>query len=111
MIKATTTGYLGGDAQIKTIGGREYVALSLATNGREKDVAGQWQDVTQWIEVLWGNTSSGLVQYLKRGTAILAHGTLRSSVYIDKNGCYPRIGMTLWADYVELSQGNKKTEE
>lgn len=52
MIKATTTGYLGGDAQIKTIGGREYVALSLATNGREKDEAGQWQDVTQWIEVL-----------------------------------------------------------
>ena len=99
MIKATTTGYLGGDAQIKTIGGREYVALSLATNSREKDESGQWQ----WIEVLWGNTSSGLVQYLKRGTAILAHGTLRSSVYIDKNG-YPRIGMTLWADYVELSQ-------
>jgi hypothetical protein len=28
----------------------------------------------------------------------------------NKNG-YPRIGMTLWADYVELSQGNKKTEE
>lgn len=71
MIKATTTGYLGGDAQIKTIGGREYVPLSLATNGREKDESGQWQDVTQWIEVLWGNTSSGLVQYLKRGTAIL----------------------------------------
>lgn len=42
MIKATTTGYLGGDAQIKTIGGREYVALSLATNGREKDESGQW---------------------------------------------------------------------
>ena len=46
MIKATTTGYLGGDAQIKTIGGREYVSLSLATNGREKDESGQWQDVT-----------------------------------------------------------------
>lgn len=111
MIKATITGYLGGDAQIKTIGGREYVPLSLATNGREKDEAGQWQDVTQRIEVLWGNTNSRLVKYLNRGTAILAHGTLRSSVYIDKNGCYPRIGMTLWADYVELSQGNKKTEE
>lgn len=110
MIKATITGYLGGDAQIKKVGGREYVALSLATNSREKDESGQWQDVTQWIEVLWGNTSSGLVQYLKRGIAILVHGTLRASVYIDKNG-YPRIGMTLWADYVELSQGNKKTEE
>lgn len=110
MIKATITGYLGGDAQIKTIGGRECIALSLATNVREKDEAGQWQDVTQWIDVLLGNTRSVLVQYLKRGTAILAHGTLRTSVYIDKNG-YPRVGMTLWANYVELSQGNKKTEE
>ena len=110
MIKATTTGYLGGDAQIKTIGGREYVALSLATNSREKDESGQWQDVTQWIEVLLWNKGSSLVQYLKRGTAVLAHGTLRTSVYIDKNG-YPRIGMNLWADYMEISQGNKKTEE
>lgn len=102
MIKATIVGRLGQDAQIKTIGAREYLALTLASDQRVKDEFGQWAKSTQWVDVLWHNKDSAMAQYLKKGSAVSVHGTLSLSIYSGQDG-YAKQGITLWADYIEFA--------
>ncbi len=68
--KVTLLGNLGKDPEVKyTPSGTPVAKLALATNERYKDKDGQWQDRTEWHNVvLWQRLAEIAGEYLKKGS-------------------------------------------
>ena len=59
--------------------------FSLATTERAKDKDGNWQDKTEWHNlVAFGRTAEVAGEYLKKGRTVYIEGALRSSSWDDK---------------------------
>jgi single-strand DNA-binding protein len=59
--------------------------FSLATTERAKDKEGNWQDKTEWHNlVAFGRTAEVAGEYLKKGRTVYIEGALRSSSWDDK---------------------------
>src|SRR5258708_9333589 len=67
--KVILIGNLGKDPEVKyTPSGTPVAKLTLATNERYKDKDGQWQDRTEWHNVvLWQRLAEIAGEYLKKG--------------------------------------------
>ncbi len=85
--KVILIGNLGKDPEVKvTASGTTVAKISLATNERYKDKAGQWQDRTEWHNlVAWQRTAEIIGEYVKKGSKIYVEGSLRTSSWDDKN--------------------------
>lgn len=85
--KVILIGNLGKDPDVKvTPSGTPVAKFSLATNERYKDKAGQWQDRTEWHNlVAWQRTAEIIGEYVKKGSKIYVEGSLRTSSWDDKN--------------------------
>jgi len=79
-------GNLGGDPEVKyTPQGTPVAKLKLATNTRWKDKGKQWQDRTEWHEVvLWQRLAEIAGEYLKKGSKVFVEGELRTRSREDK---------------------------
>ncbi len=86
--KVTLVGRLGADPEIRTLGSGAMVAkFSVATSENYKDRAGQWQEETQWHDVvLWRNLAERAQQYLQKGSMIYLDGKLTHRKWQDKEG-------------------------
>jgi single-strand DNA-binding protein len=84
--KVILVGSLGKDPEVKTTAGGTSVAkFSLATNDRQKDKSGEWQDVTEWHNlVAFGKTAEISGEYLKKGSKAYVEGKLKTSSWEDK---------------------------
>jgi single-strand DNA-binding protein len=85
--KVILIGNLGKDPEVKvTPSGTPVAKFSLATNERYKDKNGQWQDRTEWHNlVAWQRTAEIIGEYVKKGSKIYVEGSLRTSSWDDKN--------------------------
>ena len=74
--KVTLLGNLGKDPEVKfTPQGTAVAKLTLATNERYKDKEGQWQDRTEWHNVvLWQRLAEIAGEYLKKGSKVYIEG-------------------------------------
>lgn len=104
MLKAELIGNLGNDAEIKGLGGKKYVALSIATTEYAKDEQGNRADVTTWVNVLWYGEGGGLFAYLKKGAKVFVRGNLRAKIYADKQGVQ-QVSINVNASEVQLCGG------
>jgi single-strand DNA-binding protein len=79
-------GNLGKDPEVKyTQQGTPVAKLSLATNERVKDKAGEWQDRTEWHSVvLWQRLAEIASEHLKRGSRVYVEGRLQTRSWDDK---------------------------
>ena len=79
-------GNLGKDPEIKyTPQGTPVAKITLATNERFKDKAGEWQDRTEWHNVvLWQRQAEIAGEYLKKGSKIYVEGRLQTRSWDDK---------------------------
>jgi len=84
--KVILLGNLGKDPEVKyTQGGMAVARFSLATTERAKDKDGNWQDKTEWHNlVAFGRTAEVAGEYLKKGRTVYIEGALRSSSWDDK---------------------------
>src|SRR5512142_883032 len=84
--KVILIGNLGKDPEIKyTPGGMPVARLTLATNERYKDKEGNWQDRTEWHNlVAFQRTAEIVGEYLKKGRQVYIEGSLRTSSWDDK---------------------------
>jgi len=84
--KVILLGNLGRDPEVKyTQSGMAVARFSLATTERAKDKDGNWQDKTEWHNlVAFGRTAEVAGEYLKKGRTIYIEGALRSSSWDDK---------------------------
>ena len=84
--KVILLGNLGKDPEVKyTQSGMAVARFSLATTERAKDKEGNWQDKTEWHNlVAFGRTAEVAGEYLKKGRTVYIEGALRSSSWDDK---------------------------
>jgi len=84
--RVTLIGNLGKDPEIKyTPGGTAVAKITLATNERFKDKAGEWQDRTEWHNVvLWQRLAEIAGEYLKKGSKVYIEGRLQTRSWDDK---------------------------
>jgi single-strand DNA-binding protein len=85
--KVILIGNLGKDPEVKyTQSGLPVARITLATNERFKDKAGEWQDRTEWHNVvLWQRMAEIAGEYLKKGSKVYIEGRLQTRSWDDKN--------------------------
>ncbi|HYL92168.1 MAG TPA: single-stranded DNA-binding protein, partial [Alphaproteobacteria bacterium] len=65
--------------------GTAVAKFSLATNERFKDKAGEWQDRTEWHNIVaWQRLAEIVGEYVKKGSKIYIEGRLQTSSWEDK---------------------------
>jgi single-strand DNA-binding protein len=79
-------GNLGKDPEVKyTPKGTPVAKLTIATNERFKDKAGEWQDRAEWHNVvLWQRLAEIAGEYLKKGGKVYIEGRLETRSWDDK---------------------------
>src|ERR1700740_1516944 len=79
-------GNLGKDPEVKyTPQGTPVAKVTLATNERFKDKSGNWQDRTEWHNVvLWQRLAEIAGEYLKKGSKVYIEGRLQTRSWDDK---------------------------
>ena len=84
--KVQLIGNLGKDPEVKyTPSGTPVAKITLATNERFKDKDGQWQDRTEWHNVvLWQRLAEIAGEYLKKGGKVYIEGRLQTHSWEDK---------------------------
>jgi single-strand DNA-binding protein len=84
--KVILVGNLGKDPELKyTPQGTPVAKITLATNERYKDKDGNWQDRTEWHNVvLWQRLAEIASEYLKKGGKVYIEGRLQTRSWDDK---------------------------
>ena len=84
--KVFLVGNIGKDPEIKyTPSGTPVAKFSLATSERFKDKGGEWQDKTEWHNVIaWQRLAEIVGEYVKKGSKVYIEGRLQTSSWEDK---------------------------
>ncbi|HLY99592.1 MAG TPA: single-stranded DNA-binding protein [Candidatus Angelobacter sp.] len=84
--KVILVGNLGKDPEVKfTPNGTAVAKFSLATNERYKDKGGEWQDRTEWHNIVaWQRLAEIVGEYVKKGSKLYIEGRLQTSSWEDK---------------------------
>ena len=79
-------GHAGKDPQVHILPGGTLVNLSLATSERYKDSRGEWQDRTEWHNLVgYQRTGEILRDYVRKGSRIYVEGALRTRSWEDRD--------------------------
>lgn len=84
--RVTLIGHLGKDPELRYTPNNVPVAtFTIATNERYKDRDGNWQDRTEWHNVVaWQRTAEIANEYLKKGRQVYVEGRLQTRSWDDK---------------------------
>jgi single-strand DNA-binding protein len=89
--KVMLIGRLGKDPDVISFeNGGKKMTVSLATSERYRDREGNWQDQTEWHNIVaWGNLASDIAEkrrnYIK-GDLLFIEGKIKSRQYTDSQG-------------------------
>lgn len=78
--QVTLMGNLTRDPELRqTPNGQNVTSFSLALNRAYKDASGEWQEVTDYIDIVcWSTLAERVAQYLSKGRRCLVQGRLQS---------------------------------
>ena len=84
--KVILLGNVGKDPEIRSTAGGTMVAnLTLATSDRQKDAQGNWQDRTEWHNlVAFTRTAEIIRDYVKKGSKLYVEGRIQTRNWDDK---------------------------
>jgi single-strand DNA-binding protein len=84
--KVILVGNVGKDPEVKYApSGVALAKFSLATNERFKDKSGEWQDRTEWHNVLaWQRLAEIVGEYVHKGDKLYIEGKLQTSSWEDR---------------------------
>ena len=110
--KVILLGNLGTDPEVKyTPSGTPVAKLAVATNERFKDKEGQWQDRTEWHNVvLWQRLAEIAGEYLKKGSKVYIEGKLQTRSWEDKQTNQKRYMTEVVANDLVLLGGRESGE-
>ena len=110
--KVILIGNLGKDPELKhTSSGTAVATMTLATNERFKDKSGEWQDRTEWHNiVLWQRLAEIAAEYLKKGRSVYVEGRLQTRSWEDKQGQKRYTTEVVASDLVLLGGGGRGEE-
>lgn len=86
--KVILVGNLGDDPQLRYTGsGTAVCNMRIATNESYKDPNGEWQEKTEWHNVVaWARLAEICNEYLKKGSQAYFEGSIQTRQYEDKEG-------------------------
>ena len=78
--QVTLMGNLTRDPELRqTPNGQNVTSFSLALNRSYKDASGEWQEATDYIDIVcWGPLAERVAQYLSKGRRCLVQGRMQS---------------------------------
>jgi single-strand DNA-binding protein len=108
--KVILLGNLGKDPEVKyTPSGVPVAKFSLATNERYKDKAGEWQERTEWHNIVaWQRLAEIIGEYVKKGSKIYIEGRLQTSSWEDKQSGEKKYRTEIVANDVVLLSGRSE---
>ena len=86
--RITLIGNLGRDPEVRRLeSGIAVAKFSVATNESYKDKSGEWQQQTEWHDVVcWRMLAERAENQLKKGAMVYVEGKLTHRKYQDKDG-------------------------
>jgi single-strand DNA-binding protein len=85
--KVILVGNVGEDPEVKySPSGTPIAKFSLATNEKYKDRSDQWQERTEWHNIVaWQRLAEIVGEYVKKGAKLYIEGKLQSSSWQDRD--------------------------
>jgi len=110
--KVILVGNLGKDPEVKyTSTGTPVAKFSLATNEGYKDKNGQWQDRTEWHNIVaWQRLAEIVGEYVKKGSKVYIEGRLQTSSWDDKETGQKKYKTEIIANDLVLLSGRGETD-
>ncbi|MCC7365485.1 MAG: single-stranded DNA-binding protein [Dehalococcoidia bacterium] len=86
--KVMLIGNAGKDAELRyTANGTAQAQFSLAVNSRRRAPSGEWQEQTEWFNiVLWAESAERMSQYITKGKQLFIEGRLQTRTWDDDQG-------------------------
>ncbi len=111
--KVILIGNLGKDPEVKyTPSGMAVANFTLATNERYKDKEGNWQDKTEWHNlVAFQRTAEIIGEYLKKGRSVYVEGKLQTRSWDDKESGQKKYRTEVLVNDVVLLGGGREGGE
>ena len=102
--KVMLIGNLGRDPELKaTPSGSQVATFSIATNRKWKDKNSEWQEDTQWHNIVaWGQQAEFIATYLKKGSRLFVEGRLTHRSWEDQGGQKKYITEVVLESFVTL---------
>jgi single-strand DNA-binding protein len=84
--KVFILGHVGKEPEIRTTnGGMTIASFTVATADRQKDAQGDWQDKTEWHNMVAFQRTAEIVRdYVKKGTQLFIEGKIQTRSWEDK---------------------------
>jgi len=110
--KVILVGNVGKDPESKyTPSGVPVANFSIATNERFKDKSGEWQDRTEWHNVIaWQRLAEIVGEYVPKGKKLYVEGSLKTSSWEDKQSGEKKYRTEIVAQDIVLLGGNGNGE-
>src|ERR1700744_5189664 len=105
--KVILLGNVGKDPEIRSTAGGSMVAnLTLATSDRQKDATGNWQDRTEWHNlVAFQRTAEIIRDYVKKGSKLYVEGKIQTRSWDDKESGQKRYRTEIIVNDLSLLSG------
>jgi single-strand DNA-binding protein len=110
--KVILVGNLGKDPEVKyTPSGTPVAKFSVATNESYKDKGGQWQERTEWHNIVaWQRLAEIVGEYVKKGSKVYIEGRLQTSSWDDKETGQKKYKTEIIANELVLLSGRGEGE-
>jgi len=108
--KVTLLGNVGKDPEIRSTPGGTMVAnLTLATSDRQKDAQGNWQDRTEWHNLVAFTRTAEIVRdYVKKGSKLFIEGKIQTRSWDDKESGQKRYRTEIIVNELVLLSGREE---
>ncbi len=105
--KVILLGNVGKDPEIRSTGGGTMVAnFTLATSDRQKDAQGNWQDRTEWHNLVAFQRTAEIVRdYVKKGHKLYVEGKIQTRSWDDKESGQKRYRTEILVNDLSLLSG------
>jgi len=105
--KVILLGNVGKDPEIRsTPSGTIVATVTLATSDRQKDAQGNWQDRTEWHNlVAFTRTAEIIRDYVKKGTKLYVEGRIQTRSWDDKESGQKRYRTEIIINDLSLLSG------
>jgi len=91
--KVTLIGNLGKDPEVRKLeNGASVAKFTVATNESYKDKDGNWQNLTDWHDIIaWRNLAEQAERTLRKGSLVFIEGKISHRKYTDSNNIERRV--------------------
>lgn len=105
-------GNLGKDPETKTLdNGTELTRFSIATSENYKDKNGDWQQQTEWHDIVFWRQQAGRAAQLKKGDTVYIEGKYTNRTWKDNDGNNRRSSEVVGSYFRKLNKSEAKQFE